>query len=179
MRPTSLVIIAGLLLAAAGCVSPNQYAEQQADMDGLKEDVARLKERLNGIQVEQQNLAKELDAIRNATPQQDPALKARLDATERQLQAVNAAREQDRKAVVDELSHKMAAVMSTQAASGGGRSGSGARSAETGYEHIVKPGESLSAIAAAYKVSVSAILKANNLSSPNLLRVGQKLFIPR
>ena len=54
----------------------------------------------------------------------------------------------------------------------------GGGSAETGYEHVVESGQSLSTIAAAYKVSVSSIKKANNLKSDGV-RVGQKLFIPK
>jgi LysM repeat protein len=42
----------------------------------------------------------------------------------------------------------------------------------------VVAGETLSAIAAAYRVKSSDIIKLNNLSNPNALRVGQKLVIP-
>ena len=51
-----------------------------------------------------------------------------------------------------------------------------ARTAVT--QHTVTSGESLSVIAARYDVSVAAIKKANNLKS-NVLRIGQKLTIPR
>ena len=44
-------------------------------------------------------------------------------------------------------------------------------------EYVVAPGATLSAIAAAYKVSISDIKKANNLKT-DVLRVGQKLRIP-
>ncbi|MCF7838219.1 MAG: LysM peptidoglycan-binding domain-containing protein [Candidatus Marinimicrobia bacterium] len=47
-----------------------------------------------------------------------------------------------------------------------------------GYEHTVQPGETLSAIAAAYKVSSRAIIDANNLTKPDFLQAGQVLFIP-
>jgi LysM repeat protein len=49
----------------------------------------------------------------------------------------------------------------------------------TGYEHVVKDGDTLTAIAAAYKVKTSAIIEANKLQSPYTLRTGQKLFIPQ
>jgi LysM repeat protein len=49
----------------------------------------------------------------------------------------------------------------------------------TGYEHVVKEGDTLSAIATAYKVKTSAIVEANKLQSPYTLRTGQKLFIPQ
>jgi len=44
--------------------------------------------------------------------------------------------------------------------------------------HIVKPGESLTSIAARYGVTPQAIRRANHLKSANLLRIGQKLVIP-
>jgi N-acetylmuramoyl-L-alanine amidase len=43
---------------------------------------------------------------------------------------------------------------------------------------VVESGQTLSAIAAAYKVSMTSIKNANNLKS-NTVRTGQKLFIPK
>lgn len=56
--------------------------------------------------------------------------------------------------------------------------------AEKGYSHIVEKGETLSMIAAAYsekgvKVTVDDLRKANHLGSKDVLKVGQKLFIPK
>ena len=47
----------------------------------------------------------------------------------------------------------------------------------SGYEHKVESGQTLSAIAKAYGVSVKKIKDANNLTS-DAIRVGQVLFIP-
>ena len=44
--------------------------------------------------------------------------------------------------------------------------------------HVVKSGETLGKIAQLYGVTVAAIVRANNLSNPNLIQVGQKLVIP-
>ena len=67
--------------------------------------------------------------------------------------------------------------------SGGGapRGGGGARTggAAEGYEHVVQSGETISTIAQAYGVSVAAILRENNLRDANIIREGQKLFIPK
>ena len=54
---------------------------------------------------------------------------------------------------------------------------------EKGFEHIVAEKDTLSTIAQAYrekgiKVTVDQILKANPGLNPNLLRIGQKVFIP-
>ena len=45
--------------------------------------------------------------------------------------------------------------------------------------HVVRSGETLSAIAARYGTSVSAVVRANRLSNPNLIRVGARLRVPR
>jgi len=44
--------------------------------------------------------------------------------------------------------------------------------------HIVQPNEVLAVIAARYGTTVEAIVKANNLQSPNLIWEGEKLIIP-
>jgi LysM repeat protein len=97
-----------------------------------------------------------------------------VDELEKQVQALQSARAQDRAAVVEELSRKMAAMMQNQTAA---RSAAAGSASAYGYEHVVKTGQTLSEIAQAYGVSVSAIKKANNLKS-DMVRSGQKLFIP-
>jgi len=44
--------------------------------------------------------------------------------------------------------------------------------------HVVQSGETLGAIAQRYSVSVEELMRANNLSDPNVLNVGQTLVIP-
>lgn len=44
--------------------------------------------------------------------------------------------------------------------------------------HTVKRGEYLAQIASLYDVSMQAIIRANNITDPNLIMVGQKLVIP-
>ena len=53
------------------------------------------------------------------------------------------------------------------------------RRASEGWEHVVAAGDTLSAIAHAYGVSQSDIIRENGLKDANSLRVGQKLFIPK
>lgn len=44
--------------------------------------------------------------------------------------------------------------------------------------HVVKAGETLSSIAAAYGVTVSNLIRYNGITNPNLVRPGQTLRIP-
>ncbi len=58
-------------------------------------------------------------------------------------------------------------------ASGGASAGGSA----TGGVHVVRPGENLSGIAARYGTTVAALARANNLSNPNHIYVGQRLVV--
>lgn len=64
------------------------------------------------------------------------------------------------------------------AVSGADGNGSPAQTNIAQTEHIVQPGEGLYAIAAEYGVSAVEIATANNIQNYELLRVGQRLFIP-
>ena len=177
MKHAFTFCMALLLPALTGCmtlVDESTAARQTADAEALRADVQTLQERFKKIELAQQTLDRDMETLRRST-KDDGGSRARLDELERRFQALNAARDQDRKAIIDELSKRLAALASSQSTASSGRSGSGA---ETGYEHVVQQGETLSAIAKAYKVSSKAIAKANNLKSETI-RVGQKLFIPQ
>jgi LysM repeat protein len=63
----------------------------------------------------------------------------------------------------------------------GGGDGGGttqASAAPSGRSHTVAPGETLSAIAARYGTSVSAVVKANGIADPNRVVIGSRLAIP-
>ncbi|WP_243298013.1 L,D-transpeptidase family protein [Bacillus litorisediminis] len=46
------------------------------------------------------------------------------------------------------------------------------------YYHIVKPRETLWSISEDYRVSFQALVRANNISNPNAIYVGQAILIP-
>jgi LysM domain/Lamin Tail Domain len=48
----------------------------------------------------------------------------------------------------------------------------------TAVNYTIKPGDSLSLIAANFGISTSALMQANGLTNPNLLAVGQVIVIP-
>jgi hypothetical protein len=68
------------------------------------------------------------------------------------------------------------APVADSGSSGGGYSGGGA--AAGARSHTVAPGENLTKISRTYNVSIDALVRANNLSSPDQIRSGQKLAIP-
>lgn len=59
---------------------------------------------------------------------------------------------------------------------GGG--GSSSSSTSTGGTYVVRRGDTLSSIAARYRTSVSALMRANGLSNGNYIYAGQRLRIP-
>jgi LysM repeat protein len=59
-----------------------------------------------------------------------------------------------------------------------GTSAPAATTVSTGTTYVVVAGDTLSAIAARFGTSVSAIASANNLSNPNYIYTGQRLTIP-
>ena len=185
-----------VLVGLSGCATMQDSSEatqQQEDMLLLKEDLNRTKGKLETLEMEYQRLLHDLDAMQGAAASSKgttTSTQARIDELDRRLGALEGARAKDRQAIVDQLSGKMADIMGEKptgksgskskaaAAKAGAGAGAGAAST-TGYEHVVKEGETLSAIAAAYKVKTSAIIEANKLQGSSSLKTGQKLFIPQ
>ncbi|MCC7519717.1 MAG: LysM peptidoglycan-binding domain-containing protein [Verrucomicrobiae bacterium] len=133
----------------------NDVRAAQEDASSVKGDIARLK-------TENESLKKEI---------------VRLDGW---IQKLDTAREQDRKAIVEEVS-KEVATLRKSASAGSPKAAPASRASkpvsEDAYEHVVRKGEYLAAIAEAYGVTVAQIKKTNQLKS-NELKTGQRLLIP-
>ncbi len=110
-------------------------------------------------------------------------------ALRRDLQAIRGEREALRKEITDDLAARIekiaarqqaeinaARTTATRASQGVGRAA--ATGGRSGYEHKVERGQTLSEIARGYGKSMDSIMKANNISNPSMLHVGQVLFIP-
>ncbi len=176
-----LPFAAGLAAVLSGCVTTQDTSApppaSQADVHYLREELRRFNARLDASDAEVGRLTGEMRASRSGQPEtasasQVQAMQAQIDDLQRQIRALDAARIQDKKDIYDDISKKVASLLKTPPAS------SSRSASQSGYEHVVQAGESLSAIAAAYKVKVSAIVQANNLKSADQIFVGQKLFIP-
>ncbi|MBU4212660.1 MAG: LysM peptidoglycan-binding domain-containing protein [Kiritimatiellae bacterium] len=184
-----IIGIMAMLAGLSGCVTmqdSREVTQQQEDMLLLKEDLNRTKGKLETLEMEYQRLVRELDAMQgaaNSSKGETSSTQARMDEIDRRMSVLEGARAKDRQAIVDQLSGKMADIMgngTTAKSSRKSKTTSAAAGANTtGYEHVVKEGDTLSAIATAYKVKTSAIVEANKLKNPDTLRTGQKLFIPQ
>ncbi len=160
-----------IMVMGAGCVTTQQKRSEQArrarDMDALKADVYRLKEQTGSSASGYEQVYADIERARREQADGDKELADRLDQLELRLRKQEAALDAVHKQIVAELSRKMATLMKSQAPV-----------AEYGREHVVKSGETLSEIAAAYGVTVKALVRANGLKDANSIRVGQKVFIP-
>jgi len=146
-------------------------ARIKADLLVLREDLARVQGRMEGMDMEYKRMLGAIEQLQGISGKAG-SMSRRLDQLERGIAELNTARAKDRELIIEELTGKISDILARQGSAG---AGAGA----TGYEHIVQAGETLSEIASAYKVRASAIIEANNLTNPDMLRQGQKLFIPR
>jgi LysM repeat protein len=179
-------LAAAALFAATGCIvdpaEQRRVAQQQTeDSLILQEDLRRIRARLESLESDLQRLQQQVSAANNdlsrANQSQLAGFNATLDELNKRIRAVDAAREADKREIVDSLSKKISSVMAAPARSSSAPAPRRAVSNE-GYEHEVGPGETLSAIAKAYGARTEDIIQANGLKSADVLRVGQKLFIP-
>jgi len=164
-----LQAFAAFLLLAAG----SALAQDTAALGVLEEKISRLRAELEDLQFRQQKMEKTLQTIqadlKELRRNTSTVTAEDLKALEAKIAAVDAARQKDNKALVEELARQLASISSTKPPKP-------APASDT-KEHTVQKGETLSGIARSYGVSIAALKKANNLTS-DTLSVGQKLIIP-
>jgi chromosome segregation ATPase len=186
---------AGAVLAAGWLTGCETYQPSgptgRAAQASQREDLLLIQENLRQTRGQVEDLSMQVDSMRQERMRsgQDQnrlvedrlrTLHDRIGELERRMSSLEATQQRDKQEIIDKLSDRIAQVMQRSApASSSSVTPSKKKSASaTGYEHVVQPGETLSEIAKAYGVSVSVIIRENNLQKPDQLRVGQKLFIP-
>jgi LysM repeat protein len=139
----------------------------------LDEKVSRLSAQVEDLQFQQQQMKKDIEAIRTEMQELRRAASGPgsgdLKALEDRINAVDAARQADRKAIIDQLAKELSGTSSGKSAG---------KPIADAKEHVVAKGDTLSAIAKTYGVSVADLKKANSLTGDDL-KVGQKLTIPK
>lgn len=178
-----LFCLAALLLAVLptyaqrGVISPAQqaYAQQAQILRDLQRSVQVLTARVEAVDTRLSAMASRIEALERGG---ESATKDEVAALRADLNAVRASQGTLRAEIVDDIAGKMAALQAKQAAAQARAAREAAAAAKSGYSHTVEAGQTLSAIAQHYKVSVKAIMRANNLTDPSLIRVGQVLFVP-
>ena len=180
MKYRALLRILAISVASVVGSTPGP-AEQQTvsqQLSILDERLAKLRADVDALQFNQQQLQQDLKQIQSQLEdlrRAGPSASANdIQALEARVRAIDAARENDKKAILDQLAKELAAL-------GGSRTGVASPSsapATSSNEYIVQKGESLTSIAKNHGVTVADLRKANNLTS-DALKVGQKLVIPK
>ena len=165
MQKTLFIALFTALLLS-GCQNPYQArtTSTRSAEDRLieQENQRRMAGRLETLEMEIGRISRELDNQRRALETRCAAIERKSETDKREL--VNRLTAQ-----LEKLLKQAAPPAAAPAASGGNA---------YGYEHIVRQGETISTIAKAYNVTPKAIIDANKIKNPSLIRIGQKPFIP-
>jgi LysM repeat protein len=166
----AVVCLAALLTGCATKTSEERLmmVRMQTDINGMQQEVQTLRGRVDAIEVMQEKTAGDVKRLGGQATGETEAMKKRLEEMQQDVSAMDAARERDKKEVVSKLSDKIVEVVDRQRPV-----------FVSGNEYVVQSGDTLSGIASHYGVKREDIMKANGLSNPNLIRVGQKLIIPK
>jgi LysM repeat protein len=189
MKRYSFVLIsASALILLTGCETYNSGNQNQyvsnSDIITLKNEVALLKRKVNSLQNSNTAISKNLASLQtqiNYVNEQNQQQAKTLNSLNQAIQQEKAQRREAMDKVVETVADQTAKTVNSIAAqnvpkpapASGGPAAAGAY-----YKHKVSAGETLSAIARAYKVSVQDIKGANNMKS-DMIRVGQILHIPK
>lgn len=184
---TSLLPALAAAALLTGCVAMN---DEPAVPVATQNDIAYLRGEINRQQARIASLEAQIDQLGAAAAQdryqresstglyasaaQASALQQQLSDLQKQLRDLDAARSADRAQLYDDISKKVASIVKSSTPP----PPKSKPVSNTGFEHVVQPGESLSKIAAAYGVNMKIIAEVNNIANPANIRSGQKLFIP-
>ncbi len=176
----------GLVLVGTGCVTTQDAGPppaSQADVGYLREEIRRLNARLDATDSELGRIQGDLMASRSSQPSMASAsqlqsVKTEVDDLQRQIRAVDAARTKDKKQIYDDLTKKISKLLKSSSSGSSSRSSARRTGSQSGIEHVVKSGQTLSQIASAYGVTTRVLVEENGLKSADAIYAGQKLFIP-
>jgi len=182
--------------AAGGGAGDAEYEERYKRLNAMMEDLlvaqATLQKRVSALADELQSTREEIRRDGRQYAQHED-----LRKLAEKLSEIDRKREDDKRLILEEI-RKLAEVPMAEPPSRKGResrepakepvrepdAGAGAGSEpQRGYEYVVKSGDTISAIVAAYqqsgvKVTVDQVLKANPKVDPKRIPVGKTIFIP-
>lgn len=200
MKGVLSVFVLLALVLASGCAGPmfeGTIFEAQPKKDP---EVARIVTNTQQMSVEFRQLSEQMQVLNRNQELLETRL-ARLEmqasaapksqdeitALRRDVQLIRAERETLKKEITDDLAARIEKIAARQQAEiNAARAATTARGASpvaaarsgSGYEHKVERGQTLSEIARGYGKSMDVIMKANKITNPSSLQVGQILFIP-
>ena len=137
------------------------------DAVALRNELAALERRIAALETKMANVS---PAIEKAAAAERDAIEKELNKALGDIGRQIAASEQRMQAQI-----RKSAQPARSSSSG---TPSAARHSGNFYEHVVKPGQTLSLIAKEYGVPQSEIIAENGITDPGKLRVGQTIYIP-
>jgi LysM repeat protein len=155
--------------------SSQAYAQQAQLLREVQYSIQALSERIGALEQQNSALASRIATLERGG---SAATKDELAALRADLNVVKNDQGKLRDEIVSELSTKIKTIADKQRAEIAAAEKAAKAAQKSGYTHVVEAGQTISAIAQAYKVSASSILKANRIKDPTKIRVGQELFIP-
>jgi len=132
------------------------------ELDGVRQSVNELTGTDEDIYGRIDKLSKDINEI-----------SAEVENMKRALAEIKADRERLRQEIINQLAPKISEAINSSRARAPVSSGG------EYYEHVVQSGETLSAIASTYGVSVASIISANKIKDAHLIRAGQKILVPK
>ncbi len=181
MKTLSCFLLMTLLCATAAfgqrTISPasQAFAQQAQALREIQYSLQALSAKVEALEQQQFTLASRLAALErggNAATKDDlAALRADFDALKNEQGKM-------RGEIVSDLSNKIKTIAEKQRAAAAAAAEQQRAAQKSGYTHVVEAGQTISAIAQAYKVSAASIMKANKIKDATKIRVGQELFIP-
>ena len=189
------ILVWFLILSCSVAIARAQDASTQQQMDEINGRLQNILEAQSAQGKRIEALEKEISDLRDKTSQPPPATDAAsatdLKKLADQVQEIDRKRQEDRELILKEIeklgkvssspaSHKPSPIVSTPAADNPAPAATGP---QKGYDYTIQRGDTLLAIAKAYrdqgiKVTTDQILKANPGLDPKSLIVGKKIFIP-
>ena len=161
----------------AALLAAQERQQLSRDTEIAKAAAQSAEERLQHLDMRLLRLEEGLRQSQNANGADLAALQRELASLKGETASIRADRETMKKEIVNEISAEVAKLLAAQQKAAAASAARVEASSQSGYEHKVQSGQTLSAIAQAYGVSVEKIKKANGLKN-DVIRVGQTLFIP-
>lgn len=171
---TLALFVCALPAFAQRTLSPSSqaYAQQAQVLREIQYTLQALSAKVDAIEQQQSALSSRISALERGG---NAATKDELAALRADFNVLKSEQGKMRGEIVTDLSNKIQTIAEKQRAA----AEQAAKSAQkSGYNHVVEAGQTISAIAQAYKVTPASIMKANKIKDATKIRVGQKLFIP-
>lgn len=186
-----------LLLGLCPLLAPNVAAQLSPD---AKEDareerlkLMRAADQLDALQNQSEQTGTKLASLEETVTKlekENGQLRSKLSKLEDQLSALQQAQAEQQKTILAEIKKLLkdqkpsSAPTAAQPSTDSNTSSVPVGDSEQWYMHVVEKGQTLSAIAKAFReqgvdVTVEDIRKANKIKKDNLIQVGQTLYIPK